>query len=569
MSPPKKAAKLPVQQLAILSICRFAEPIALTSVFPYLPEMIESFGVPTNDVARWAGITSAAFSLAQACTGILWGRAADRLGRKPVLLAGLIGVLITILAFGLSRTLTWAIIARSAAGAVSGNVGVIRTTVAELVPQKELQPRAFSLMPLVWGVGSILGPILGGALARPAQQYPSIFDPKHLFGKFPYLLPNLVASIFFIIGLATGFLFLRESLASHKDRQDLGTRIGGRFIRLFKTRNGNRRREDGEESVGLLKHSRTTSTSSMQNQTELPATEAPIREPPATYREVFTQQSSINLLVYTLLALHSIAYDQLLPIFMHHPRETHISATSSIVNSSPLKFSNGFGLNHGRIGLLFTIYAILCTFIQFIVYPPAASRFGVLTCFKFISIMFPIAYLLTPFTALVEDLLWQQVTLCAVMMLKGFAGMFAFPCAVILITNSASSYRILGTLNGVSTSISALGRAAGPAIGGAAFTWGVKLGYMILPWWTLAVFAALGAVPLWWLEEGEGFKGTEPDDGEEDEALLPPIVEPPGGDDSGPIVVPEAQGMSRDTLQEEEERSLRASALSETPGGRR
>ena len=146
--------------------------------------------------------------------------------------------------------------------------------------------------------------------------------------------------------------------------------------------------------------------------------------------------------------------------------------------------------------------------------------------------------------------------------------MFAFPCAVILITNSASSYRILGTLNGVSTSISALGRAAGPAIGGAAFTWGVKLGYMILPWWTLAVFAALGVVPIWWLEEGEGFKGTEPDDGEEDEALLPPTVEPPGGDDSGPIAVPAAQGMSRDTLQEEE-RSLRASALSETPGGRR
>ncbi|KAA8574714.1 hypothetical protein EYC84_003964 [Monilinia fructicola] len=62
-------AKLPVAQLIILAICRFAEPVALTSVFPYLPEMIESFGVEKKDVAQWAGITSAVFSLSQLSYG--------------------------------------------------------------------------------------------------------------------------------------------------------------------------------------------------------------------------------------------------------------------------------------------------------------------------------------------------------------------------------------------------------------------------------------------------------------------------------------------------------------------
>ena len=562
MSPQKETARLPVQQLVILSICRFAEPIALTSVFPYLPEMIESFGVGTNDVARWAGITSAVFSLAQACTGILWGRAADRLGRKPALLAGLIGVMITILAFGLSRTLAWAVIARSVSGAVSGNVGVIRTTVAELVPQKELQPRAFSVMPLVWGVGSIAGPILGGLLARPAQLYPSVFDQTHLFGTFPYLLPNVVASIFFIIGLVTGFLFLEESLASHKHQPDFGRRLGGPIIGLFKTRKMSRKQGDEEESANLLKPTRTSSKSSIQSDTGSFTRKTPIRETPATYREVFTRQSSISLLAYALLALHSIAYDQLIPIFMHHPRQTHTSSTSSTSYIPTLKFSNGFGLNHGRIGLLFTIYAILCTFIQFVIYPPAANRFGVLPCFKFISIIFPLAYLLTPFTALFEDPVWRQASLCAVMMLKGFAGMFAFPCAIILITNSASSYRILGTLNGVSTSISALGRAAGPAIGGATFTWGVKVGYIVLPWWTLAAFAAVGAVPLWWLEEGEGFRAAQENDDKE-ESSIPAINEPPTGDDPNPAALPAAQETPENTVQEAEG-PLSASLLSET-----
>ncbi|KAG9598687.1 hypothetical protein KCV04_g19804, partial [Aureobasidium melanogenum] len=38
--------RLPVQQMCVLALCRISEPIAFTSVFPYLPEMIESLGVP-------------------------------------------------------------------------------------------------------------------------------------------------------------------------------------------------------------------------------------------------------------------------------------------------------------------------------------------------------------------------------------------------------------------------------------------------------------------------------------------------------------------------------------------
>ena len=57
------------------------------------------------------------------------------------------------LLFGFSRSLLMAIFARSIAGASSGTVGILRTTVAELVPQKILQPRAFSVMPLVWTLG--------------------------------------------------------------------------------------------------------------------------------------------------------------------------------------------------------------------------------------------------------------------------------------------------------------------------------------------------------------------------------------------------------------------------------
>ena len=101
--------------------------------------------------------------------------------------------------------------ARSFAGASSGTVGIIRTTVAEMVPEKSLQPRAFSVMPLVWSIGAIIGPVFGGALANPARSMPQIFGNTYFFYHFPFALPNLVASCLFTVGIVSGFLFLRVS----------------------------------------------------------------------------------------------------------------------------------------------------------------------------------------------------------------------------------------------------------------------------------------------------------------------------------------------------------------------
>ena len=170
--------------------------------------MIESFNVPKNDVAKWAGVVTAAFSLTQACTGFLWGRAADRWGRKPTILYAVSSALFSCLLFGFSQNLPWAIVARAMAGGTNGNVGTFRTVVAEMIPEKELQARAFSLMPLVFTMGSILGPGLGGALANPAARHPNVFGKSAFLKRFPYALPNIAAASFFLIGLVTGFLFL-------------------------------------------------------------------------------------------------------------------------------------------------------------------------------------------------------------------------------------------------------------------------------------------------------------------------------------------------------------------------
>jgi len=75
-------------------------------------------------------------------------------------------------------------------------VGIIRTMVAEMVPEKELQPRAFSVMPMVWNLGSIFGPSFGGFFVKPAENWPWLFGNNEFFTKFPFALPNIVTSGF-------------------------------------------------------------------------------------------------------------------------------------------------------------------------------------------------------------------------------------------------------------------------------------------------------------------------------------------------------------------------------------
>lgn len=176
--------------------------------------MMESFGVPENDIARWAGLTSAVFSLSQAVTGIPWGAASDRFGRKPVILIGLFNTMVTMLIWGFSTSLPMAITARALQGLGNGNVGILRTTVAELCPWKELQPRAFSIMPLVYTIGAIFGPTIGGALSNPLRVDPRKPRGDTFLERFPYSPPNMVAATLFCIGIITGWLFLKVTTSS-------------------------------------------------------------------------------------------------------------------------------------------------------------------------------------------------------------------------------------------------------------------------------------------------------------------------------------------------------------------
>ena len=181
-----------------------------------------------------------------------------------------------------------------------------------------------------------------------------------------------------------------------------------------------------------------------------------------------------------------------------------------------------YPLDAQTIGFFYTLIGIFGMIVQFSFFPWVAKNFGVLNCTKLVYLIFPVLYLITPFTALVPKPI-RNYCVFLLMLTKLTASIFGFPCCTILLTNSAPSLRVLGTLNGVGTSVSALGRGAGPALAGATFSFGLKRGFVIIPWWTLAVLAGLTAIPTFWIKETDGFKGHEDadedeEDGDEEEA---------------------------------------------------
>lgn len=145
----------------------------------------------------------------------------------------------------------------------------------------------------------------------------------------------------------------------------------------------------------------------------------------------------------------------------------------------------------------------------------------------------------------------RYVMLAVIMVCKGFGTIIAFPSTTILLTNSSTSLRVLGTLNGFATAFSGLGRGTGPLLAGLAFTWGVDRGYIIAPYTFLAVVSLIGAIPAFMIVEGDGptappddSESSDSDDMEESTATLLPdesAIEDDdddsltGGDNSPPL----------------------------------
>ena len=100
------------------------------------------------------------------------------------------GVRSQAIAFGLTLNFWLAVAIRFISGSMDFCFGIVKVYIAEGVDEK-YRATAMSWTGATWGIAVIVGPSLGGLLARPALQYPDTFAADGVFAAKPYLLPYL------------------------------------------------------------------------------------------------------------------------------------------------------------------------------------------------------------------------------------------------------------------------------------------------------------------------------------------------------------------------------------------
>lgn len=169
------------------------------------------FHYPVSSVGYYGGWLTSAYFMAQIFSSVIMGQLSDIKGRRIIMIIGMTGNLITTLVFGMSRTFWLALLARFACGLINGNIGVIKSYIREITDETN-QARCYTLRSAGYSVGAIIGPILGGALARPAIQYPGTFSSTGLWAYFPFLLPCLASAAVTAVSLILSILFLQETV---------------------------------------------------------------------------------------------------------------------------------------------------------------------------------------------------------------------------------------------------------------------------------------------------------------------------------------------------------------------
>lgn len=172
--------------LVILFITVFIDLLGFGIIIPLLPFYAESFGASAFAI----GLLGTSFSLMQFLFSPIWGRWSDQIGRKPIILIGLLGSCLSYVTMALAGSLTLLFVARVIGGIAGANIPTAQAYIAD-VTTPENRARGMGLMGAAFGLGFIFGPAIGGLLSRFSPETP-------MWCAAALCLANFVAACFLL-----------------------------------------------------------------------------------------------------------------------------------------------------------------------------------------------------------------------------------------------------------------------------------------------------------------------------------------------------------------------------------
>jgi len=197
-----KNTALPLSQIAIIVLLRFCETASISVVFPFLNELLTSVtGGDEKKVGYYAGLMDAIRQLTSLVTVMFWSRMSDHVGRKPILLLGMLALVISNLSFGLSRTFWALVVSRCIFTAFNSNYWRHKERCWRDYRSNQYGGCICSASPFLGNWQFIWSALTGGSLARPHDHFPKMFS-SCIWINYPYFLPYVVLAVITVIVLA-------------------------------------------------------------------------------------------------------------------------------------------------------------------------------------------------------------------------------------------------------------------------------------------------------------------------------------------------------------------------------
>lgn len=445
---------LPIKQLMLLAFLSLAEQTALNSISPYLPEMVVSMpGIPPEKSGLYVGILASSFALAQLSTNFLWGYASDVIGRKPVLIMGTFALMCCFCVFGLCKQYWQIVIVHIAMGLLNGNAACVPTVLGE-VTDRSNQSRAFTYLPVIYSLGGITGPALGGLLVGKTGR------------QFPYLGPNILAAALLACAVIVVGIWFEETLDEGNVSFDKPAWLE-KLLSYFPGKKSPPRRNSWSarwprahaQSRSLLV-SNNSDESDEEDEDDDNDDGDKYNPAKSAWRDL-SKTTVLVLCTYLVFQLSNISFNSLYPIFASSP--------------API----GRELNPSKIGVSLSAAGVATIIFQAFLFKPFKAKLGNRGTYRLSLLGMGIAMLLMPWVGYVDDKppfgigsgkAWLYGELGVVLIIKNICAVGGLSSVMLLITNSAPSSASLGSLNGFAQTLSALGRSIGPFVSGGLFT---------------------------------------------------------------------------------------------------
>jgi len=183
------SAEPPAASRLILFLTVFIDLLGFGIVIPFLPMFAHRMGVGAVGV----GLLLSIYSLMQLVFAPILGRISDRVGRRPILLLGLLGSSIGYFIYGFAATFFWLLASRAMHGACAATISTAQAYVADTTDDQH-RAKGMGLIGAAFGLGFVLGPALGGIMGRSSLRVPVFFASALTFANFVFAAAGLPES---------------------------------------------------------------------------------------------------------------------------------------------------------------------------------------------------------------------------------------------------------------------------------------------------------------------------------------------------------------------------------------